>query len=37
MSGRWMPARTTRPKEVLCIKSQTPSSTTATTASSISR
>ena len=32
MSGRWMPARTTRPNEVLCSSSQTPSSTTATTA-----
>ena len=27
MSGRWMPARTTRPNEVLCSNSQTPSST----------
>jgi len=29
MSGRWMPARTTRPNEVLCSNSQTPVSTTA--------
>src|SRR6267154_89660 len=32
ISGRWMPARTTRPNEVLCSNSQIPSSTAATTA-----
>src|SRR5512134_330610 len=37
MSGRWIPARTTRPKEVRCSSSQMPASTIATTASSSSR
>jgi hypothetical protein len=37
MSGCWMPARTTRPNEVLCNSSQMPISTAATTANSISR